>query len=267
MTTFLLFFGLQFLLYFLVTVNFRAIADARYGWTILTDALISASQFWIIRKVGTSADSTVAWTGFVCGGAVGSTIGIWLSKRLFGKTQPAAPADAAPASVASPVSGWQKFSTVITCLQLVVVITSVLLIRSQLHQQVDLNRYGNTQSLVGLVTPLDLRTTDPQIAGLWVMGDEGIDKITDITERRTKRQQYQQLVANYLVFYENVYSQYKNGVLDQEIYDGWRADLASFICQHKIARHWNERRQFYRPDFRSDIDSLIARPCPAPSPE
>jgi len=85
MRTFSLFFGLQFLLYFLVTVNFRAIAQARYGWTILTDALTSAAQFWIIRKVGGSAESVVALSGFVCGGAGGSSTGIWLSKKVFGR--------------------------------------------------------------------------------------------------------------------------------------------------------------------------------------
>ena len=83
MKTFSLFFALQFLLYLLVTVNFRAIAEARYGWTILTDTLISAAQFWIIRKVGGSAESLVAWGGFVCGGASGSSAGIYLSKKVF----------------------------------------------------------------------------------------------------------------------------------------------------------------------------------------
>ncbi|HEX3145488.1 MAG TPA: hypothetical protein VHQ64_16055 [Pyrinomonadaceae bacterium] len=165
------------------------------------------------------------------------------------------------------VSKWEKVSTFVTCLQLVVVIISVLLIRSQLRQQVDLNKFSNTQSLVGLVTPLDLRTTDPDIARLWVTGDEAIDKIADDTERRMKRHQYRQLVANYLVFYENVYSQHKNGVLDQEIYDGWMADLASFICEHKIARHWQDEREFYRTEFRNEVDKLIAKPCPATSPE
>lgn len=85
MRTFTIFLGLQFLLYFLVTLNFRAIAQARYGWTVFTDALISAAQFWIIRKVGGSADSLVALGGFVCGGAVGSSAGIYASKKLFKK--------------------------------------------------------------------------------------------------------------------------------------------------------------------------------------
>jgi len=85
MKTFGLFFGLQFLFYFLVTLNFRAIAQARYGWTILTDALISAAQFWIISKVGRSADSLVALCGFICGGAGGSSLGIYLSKKVFRK--------------------------------------------------------------------------------------------------------------------------------------------------------------------------------------
>jgi hypothetical protein len=85
MKTFGLFFALQFLLYLLVTVNFRAIAQARYAWTILTDTLISAAQFWIIRKVGGSAESLVALSGFICGGAGGSSAGIYLSKKVFGR--------------------------------------------------------------------------------------------------------------------------------------------------------------------------------------
>ena len=85
MKTFFLFFVLQFILYLLVTVNFRAIAQARYGWTILTDTLISAAQFWIIRKVGGSAESLIALGGFVCGGAIGSLAGIYLSKIVFRK--------------------------------------------------------------------------------------------------------------------------------------------------------------------------------------
>jgi hypothetical protein len=83
MKTFFIFFLLQFMLYLLVTVNFRAIAQARYGWTILTDTLISAAQFWIIRKVGGSAESLIALGGFVCGGAIGSSAGIYLSTKIF----------------------------------------------------------------------------------------------------------------------------------------------------------------------------------------
>jgi hypothetical protein len=47
--------------------------------------LISAAQFWIIRKVGASAENLVAWSGFVVGGAAGSSLGIYLSKKVFKK--------------------------------------------------------------------------------------------------------------------------------------------------------------------------------------
>lgn len=88
MKTFTLFFALQFFLFLLMTINYRAVAQARYGWTIATDMLISAAQFWIIRKVGGSAEDVVAWSGFVCGGAAGSATGIYLSKKVFANTAP-----------------------------------------------------------------------------------------------------------------------------------------------------------------------------------
>jgi hypothetical protein len=82
--TFILFFALQFGLYFLMTVNYRAIGHARYFWTVLTDVLIATAQFWLIRKVGASPETVIAWGGVVCGGATGSPAGIYVSNKLFG---------------------------------------------------------------------------------------------------------------------------------------------------------------------------------------
>jgi len=55
------FFAMQYLLYFLLTMNYRAVAQARYGWTILTEMLISAAQFWIIRKVVRPKATSHGW--------------------------------------------------------------------------------------------------------------------------------------------------------------------------------------------------------------
>lgn len=69
-------------MYFLLTCNFRAVAQGRYTWTIATDMLISAAQFWLIKKVG-EAGNLYGWYGMICGGGIGSVIGIWLTKKVF----------------------------------------------------------------------------------------------------------------------------------------------------------------------------------------
>jgi len=82
MKEFLLFFFIQLASYFIVTCNFRAISQGRYTWTVLTDMTISAFQFWLIRQIAESG-TIIAWLGMVCGGGIGSMLGIWVTKRFW----------------------------------------------------------------------------------------------------------------------------------------------------------------------------------------
>jgi hypothetical protein len=167
--------------------------------------------------------------------------------------------------VPQKANGWQKAQSIATWVQVIIVVVSVYLIRSQLNQQklylaqqVNLSRAANTQALVNLITPLNLKVTDRAMAELWVKGDEGIDKVSDVTEREIQREQYHSLVASNMVFYENVYAQFRDGLLDKDIYDGWDKDLAAFIAKHKIAKRWSGWKELYRKDFSDHVDQIIA---------
>lgn len=167
------------------------------------------------------------------------------------------------------VSRWQKASTLAAFLQVGAVLSSLYFIGSQLNQQklqleqqIKLSRAANTQALVNLLTPLNLRVTDRAMTELWVKGDCGIDKVSDVKEREIEREQYETLVANNMVFYENAYSQYRAGLLDEEIYEGWDKDLAGFIEEHRIARHWDEWKDVYRKDFSDHVYQIIASQKP-----
>ncbi len=171
-------------------------------------------------------------------------------------------------------SGWQKAQTIAACTQVVIVAFSGFLIFNQLRQQklqlaqqVNLSRAANTQTLTNLITPLNLKLTDRQMAELWVKGFDGIDKLADENERAIQREQYHALLASNMVFYENVYSQYRAGLLDPEIYQGWDRDLADFIQKHKIARYWDEWKRLYRNDFGQRVKEIIqSQPQVAPQP-
>jgi hypothetical protein len=163
-----------------------------------------------------------------------------------------------------PVSGWQKASTIATWVQVTIVAFSGLMIWNQLRQQklqlaqqVNLSRAANTQMLASLITPLNLKVTDRNVAELWVKGFDGINKIKDPTERQIQTEQYHSLLASNMVFYENVYTQYKAGLLDPEIYNGWDKDLAAFIQKHKLAGYWDEWKDLYRADFAARVSEII----------
>lgn len=167
----------------------------------------------------------------------------------------------------------QRASWVATCLQVIVVAFSLFFIWSQLrqqklqlaqqtlqlNQQVKLSRAANTQALVDLVTPLNLKVTERGMAELWVKGEDGIEK-DPVKDRAVEMVQYQTMLASYMVFYENVYTQCLAGLLDEEIYNGWDKDLAVFLKEHKITKHWNDWKDLYREDFSAHVDQLLASP-------
>jgi lipoprotein signal peptidase len=74
----------QCLNYFLLVMNYRAVAQARFFWTLVTDTVIAAVSYWMIQKVS-AAKSRAARAGYIAGGALGSMIGLAVSKLLYGQ--------------------------------------------------------------------------------------------------------------------------------------------------------------------------------------
>lgn len=137
------------------------------------------------------------------------------------------------------VSRWEKASTVATFLELLVVGVSLLFIayqmrqqKLQLDQQVRLSRAAKAQALVDLVTPLNLKVTEREMAELWVKGEDGIAKVSDVKERDIHEQQYRTMVISYMVLYENAYSQYRSGLLALgSVATAYRKDFSNHVFE------------------------------------
>ena len=82
MREFFLLFGVQFLQYFLATLNIRACAQANYLYTLLSDMLLAANGFFITKRI---VESKSKWglAGYVLGGAAGSQVGIIITKLFL----------------------------------------------------------------------------------------------------------------------------------------------------------------------------------------
>jgi hypothetical protein len=80
-------FAAEFVLYGLVVANGRAYNQAHYGWTLVTDMMISAFNFTIGVKFIENKDNRDAWSlaGCVCGGGAGSLASIYFTLWLYGR--------------------------------------------------------------------------------------------------------------------------------------------------------------------------------------
>lgn len=77
-------FILQLILYCIVTINTRAIAQASISATVFTDFGIAALNWATIRLIAKHNDNAGHFVSYLFGSICGSTIGILLSKSLLG---------------------------------------------------------------------------------------------------------------------------------------------------------------------------------------
>jgi hypothetical protein len=77
-------FGAQMLSFAVISINYRAVAQASYIWSVLTDLVIASLSYFVVRRIAKSKDSVCQWAGFALGSAIGTVFGIWVSKIILG---------------------------------------------------------------------------------------------------------------------------------------------------------------------------------------
>jgi hypothetical protein len=82
--SFILFFA-QMLSFAIITINYRAVAQADYLWSALSDVIVAGLSYFVVRRIIKSKDSIAQWIGFTIGSATGTVIGIFASIIILGK--------------------------------------------------------------------------------------------------------------------------------------------------------------------------------------
>lgn len=75
-------FVIQILMYCLLCINYRAVAQTEYHVAAISDFAIASFSFFIIRKIAKSEDALHQWIGYVSGSVAGSYLGIYISTLL-----------------------------------------------------------------------------------------------------------------------------------------------------------------------------------------
>ena len=81
---FILFFA-QMLSFAVISINYRAVAQANIFWSVATDLIVASLSYFVVRRIAKSENSVCQWAGFALGSAVGTVIGIWASKFILGQ--------------------------------------------------------------------------------------------------------------------------------------------------------------------------------------
>jgi len=162
---------------------------------------------------------------------------------------------------------WEKAAHVSSVLQFVLFAVSVVFIwkqlknqsaqvekqGDQLRQQTDHARVANTQALVSLSSPFNLQLAmEEDAAQLWATDAEAWSKLAP-----PRKEQYENMIIWWLVFYENIFYQEKNGLLDEAISSSWKQDIRSFVMKRAVEKYWPNLREKYHQLFVDHMDTLI----------
>lgn len=148
---------------------------------------------------------------------------------------------------------WEKAAHIATVIGTIVVIISVILIWRQLKQQAKLTKAANSQALVDISSPFNMELiSNKTLAEIWFKGPQEFESYDDL-----KKMQVKSSLIWWVIFYENIFLQHEEGLLDSYIYYGWNKDLENFIERQDLNRHWDSLKEAYHPKFRMHVNDII----------
>lgn len=148
----------------------------------------------------------------------------------------------------------QDITNLFTVAGAVALIVSAWLLFHELRTNNRLVRAANTQSLVALSSPFHLcLIQDRKLAEMQVHGAAQYEAMDEIDRYR-----YQGLLIWWLVYHENVYYQWRQGLLDDASYAPWAVELELFIEQHRLGDRWDTMRRQFQTEFAEHVSRLIA---------
>jgi hypothetical protein len=101
--------------------------------------------------------------------------------------------------------------------------------------------------------------TDPQVTRIYRIGLTNPDELTD-----NERMQFALLCVSQFRRYENLYFQYRTGLVDEDFWDGHRENILWFFYRPGMQAWWKERRLAFSKSFRDDVEG--SRPSDLKSP-
>ena len=136
----------------------------------------------------------------------------------------------------------------------IALVVSVLLLALELRESNRLIKAANTQALVSLSTPFNMGLIqDRKMAEFYVHGARQFASMDEIDRYR-----YKSLLIWWLIFHENIYYQWRQGLLDKHTFKPWTKDLKVFIVQQDLGVHWGLMHNLFQDEFSNFVAQLIA---------
>jgi hypothetical protein len=136
---------------------------------------------------------------------------------------------------------------------------SVVLLIHELRENNRLAKAANTQALVGLSSPFNLALIqDPKMAEFYVLGGQQFAEMNEVDRYR-----YRSLLMWWLIFHENVYHQWRQGLLTLHSFQPWLNELKQFVKLQQLWLQWDGLKDLFERSFARHVTRVIHECRPA----
>jgi hypothetical protein len=147
---------------------------------------------------------------------------------------------------------WEAINAVSQLISSIAVVFSVMYLAIQVHRSTRVAKIAAQDSaataLRDVTKPL---MEDADLSRIWQMGLQDFNALSRADQARFFHATYQFLKA-----FETIHFHFVYGLLDQQLWEGWRELLRHYIAAPGVAYYWKLRQELFSRRFQQFIQSL-----------
>ena len=147
---------------------------------------------------------------------------------------------------------WEAVSAVSQLVGSIAVVFSVLYLGIQVHRSTRVAKLATQDAaataLRDVTKPL---MENAELERIWRVGLEDLSALSTEDRARFFHAAYQFLKA-----FETIHFHYVYGLMDKQLWEGWRGLLRHYIAAPGMAQYWNLRPEVFSERFRNFVNSL-----------
>jgi hypothetical protein len=137
--------------------------------------------------------------------------------------------------------------------QTIVVIISLWYVSKQARDAAKAIKGQTYQSIISAYAEIESRIAqDSEMANIYNIGRHIPEQLSPIDKIR-----FEQFMCSIFNFFENLYYQNENGLLDEHLWSGWHKLMESNLKETGFQDYWKDHSYFYSERFSKYIESVI----------
>ncbi len=147
-----------------------------------------------------------------------------------------------------------KLKTLVEFGAALTVLLGLVFVGLELRQNTNAIQVTNHQSSIALGMELGAWIRDPEFAETFELALRDFSKLTPV-----QKIQFDSYVGNELNIWEFTFYTHNDGMMSEEIWNGWDGWFRTEISQESFKALWfASKREAYGPEFRNYVDSVIS---------